>query len=184
MTRRPIFSGSSRSTNSTLRSSASATRRRRRRRRPTTTMSSRRRRTLVKRQTMPRGFDPQGLCCAAGLRPCRGWRERAGVAALQAGREARRVGAAVHHRLRRLRLCGRGEFRDQPLLAGRPRLRVRDRPCARRHGQRLALVRGRQARQEAEHVSAISSPPSASSSPKALPARAKSWRRAAAPAAC
>ena len=40
----------------------------RRRRRPTTTMSPTRRRTLVKRQTMPRGFDPAGLCHAPRFR--------------------------------------------------------------------------------------------------------------------
>ena len=48
---------------------------------------AKRRRTLVKRQTMPRGFDPEGLCHPSCFRPRRGRRERAGIAHPQAGPE-------------------------------------------------------------------------------------------------
>ena len=41
---------------------------------------------------------------------------------------------------------------DQSPVAGRSRLRLRHRPCARRHREGLALVRGRQARRQAQHV--------------------------------
>ncbi len=43
-------------------------------------------------------------------------------------------------------------FTLQPAVARRPRLRRRDRPCARRHREGLALVPRRKAREEAEHV--------------------------------
>ena len=49
--------------------------------------------------------------------------------------------AAADLRLRRLRPCDGRRLLDQPPVAGRPRLRLRHRPCARRHGEGLALVR-------------------------------------------
>ena len=78
----------------------------------------------------------------------------------------------------------RRELLDQPPVAGRSRLRLRHRPCARRHGQGLALVRGRQARQEAEHLQRFHRRRAPSSSPRAMRSRARSSPRAAAPAAC
>ena len=143
-----------------------------------------RRRTLVKRQAMPRGFDPTGLRRASCLRPCRGWRERAGVAHLQAGREARWIGAVVHHRLWRLRLCGqRRVSRPTASRWSTAASCSRSPMCAAARTKAGAGTRTASSARS-RTLFTISWPPSASSSPKALPARAELWRRAAAPAAC
>ena len=109
---------------------------------------------------------------------------RAGVAPDAARREARRLGAAASLWLRRLWLCDRGELFHQSALARRSRLRLRDRPCARRDRQGLALVRGRQAREEAEHLLRLHRRRAASDRRGLYGAKAASSRRAAARAAC
>ena len=145
---------------------------------------AKRRRTLVKRQTMPRGFDPQAYVTRLVFAPAEDG-ESVPVSLIHK-RGLRLDGSApLHaHRLRRLWLCGRGELLDQPFLARRPRLRVCDRPCARRHGQGLALVRGRQARQEAEHLPRFPRRRAVPDRRGLYRARGGSWRRAAAPGAC
>ena len=77
---------------------------------------------------------------------------RAGVAPLSPHDAARRHRAGARLRLRRLRLRDLARVRGEPAVARRSRLRLRDRPCARRHGEGLALVSRGQAREQAEHV--------------------------------
>ena len=72
---------------------------------------------------------------------------------------ARRLGAVPALRLRRLWHHHSRRLQHQLPVAGRPRLRLCHRPCPRRQGQGLCLVRGRQAGQEDQHLHAISSPP-------------------------
>ena len=65
---------------------------------------------------------------------------------------ARRHRALPALRLRRLRHVDPRLVQQQPVVAGRPRLRLCHRACARRQREGLALVSRRQARQEDEHV--------------------------------
>ena len=117
-----------------------------------------RERTLRKRQEVPSGHDPADYVTRrCSRRP----------------RTARRVPISLLHRkdvilgrddalpalrLRRLRHLDSCGVQHQPAVAGRSRLRLCHRPCARRQREGLALVPRRQAREEAEHASAISSP--------------------------
>ncbi len=126
-------------------------------------------RTLRKRQEVPSGHDPPAMSPPASSRRrvmARRCRSRSCTA-----RDLVRDGSAP------LLLYGYGSYgsRDaglvfrQPAVAGRPRLRLRHRAHPRRRGQGLALVSRRQARDQDQHLRAISSPPAAA------PDRARSY---------
>ena len=141
-------------------------------------------RELRKTQEIPSGHDPVALRHAPRHGAGEGRRDGAGVAALSQGDQARRLGAPAPLRLRRLRHQHSGRLLHQCAELGRSRLRLRHRPCARRQGQGLSLVQGRQAREEDEHASPTSSRRASSSPNKAIPRAGGSSRMAAAPAAC
>ena len=179
------FSSSRRCSNSTRRSSVSAIRRWRARRRPTTTTwRERASALLVKKQAMPRRLRPSAYVTRLVFAPSRRTASACRCRSCAGATRARRLGAAAALRLRRLWLRDRRELLDQPAVARRSRLRLRHRPCARRHGQGLGLVRGRQARQEAQHVHRFHRRRPRILSPRATPSGGGSSRRAAARAAC
>ena len=108
-------------------------------------------RTIVKRQEVP-GFDPELYVTRLVFAPAEDG-ERVPVSLLmRRDLKLGRNGAAAPLRLRILRLECRGELQREPAVAGRSRLRLCDRTCARGYGQRLGLVRGRQALKEAEYL--------------------------------
>ena len=75
-------------------------------------------------------------------------------------------------------------FSHQRAQPGRSRLRLCHRPCARRQGQGLSLVQGRQARQEDEHLHRLHRRRRISRRSNGSPRAAASSPMAAAPAAC
>ena len=81
-----------------------------------------------------------------------GRRNRSHIALTPQGAHLRPHHAAAAVRLRRLWHLDPGGVRHQPTLAGRSRLRLCHRPCARRQRKRLALVSRRQARRQTEHL--------------------------------
>ena len=121
-----------------------------------------RQRILRKRQEIPSGHDPAALRHDAHLRARRRTaprcRYRCCIAATSC-RDGTRAAAAL--RLRLLRHGDAGVVLGQPPVAGRSRLRLCHRPYPRRRRQGLALVPRRQAREEDQHASTISSPPAA-----------------------
>ena len=141
-----------RASNSTRPSSASAIPRWTAARRPTITTWRLRQRMLRKKQMAPQDFDAAGLCrrgaCSRRRRTARACRSRCCYR-----RDTPIDGTAP------LLIYGYGAYGhvdgrvllDQSAVAGRSRLRLRHRACARRHRQGLALVRGGQARQEGQY---------------------------------
>jgi oligopeptidase B len=69
-------------------------------------------------------------------------------------------------------------------VAGRSRLRLRHRPCARRHGQGLSLVSGRQARAQDQHLHRFHRRRRGADRARATPRAGGSSPRAARPAGC
>ncbi len=109
-------------------------------------------RVLLKQKAVLGGFDASRYVTERALpaRPRR--RPGAGLAPLPQGVRSGRQGAAPARGLRLLRLLERSLLRLRRPVAGRSRLRLRDRPCPRRPGDGAFLVRGRQAPAEEEHL--------------------------------
>ena len=118
----------------------------------------------------------------AGARPRR--RDGAGLGALPQGHAARRLGAAVPLRLRRLRHHHPRELLDHAPVPGRPRLRLRHRPYPRRQGQGLPLVYRTASSRRSPTPSRTSSPPASTWRRRATPGAGASSPTAARPAAC
>ena len=143
-----------------------------------------RERELRKTQEIPSGHDPSLYVTRRVMAPAKDG-ETVPVSLLyRKETEARRLGSAPALRLRRLRHDHSGRLLDQCAEPGRSRLRLCHRPCARRQGQGLSLVQGRQAREEDRTASPTSSRRASSSPSKATPRAGGSSRMAAAPAAC
>ena len=144
-----------------------------------------RERTLLKTQEVPSGHDPDHYVTRRLMATAHDG-ELVPVSLLyhrDTPLDGIRPAAAL--RLRLLRHHRSGRLQHQLPVAGRPRLRLRHRPCARRQGQGLFLVRGRQAREEDEHVHRLHRrrPPSGRRAGYTLASTASS-PRAARPAAC
>ncbi len=108
--------------------------------------------TLLKQQEVLGGFDPADYVAEYMHVTARDGVAGAGLAGLPQGADEGRHGAAAALRLRLLRLQpGRILPPDGALAAG-PGLRLRHRPHPRRAGAGPAVVRGRQAAEEEEHL--------------------------------
>ena len=143
-----------------------------------------RERMLLKTQEVPSGHDPDDYVTRRLMAPAARRRTGADLAALPSRHAARRLGALPALRLRLLRHHHPGLLQHQLPVAGRPRLRLCHRPYPRRQGQGLCLVRGRQAREQDEHLHGLHRRGATISSPSATPRTTASSRRAARPAAC
>ena len=139
-------------------------------------------RTLRKRQEVPSGHDPSAYVTRRLFATAPDGETRPDLDPASQGRQAGRHRALPALRLRRLRLRDAGLVLDRAALAGRSRLRLRDRACPRRHRQGLALVPGRQARRRNRTRSPTSSRRASISVGRDTPRR--SSRMAARPAAC
>ena len=109
-------------------------------------------RTLRKRQEVPSGHNAADYVTRRVYAPAARRRDGAGLHPLPPRHSARRLRAALPLRLRRLRHLDPRLVLDDAAVARRPRLHLCDRARARRQGQGLPLVHGRQARQQGAHL--------------------------------
>ena len=143
-----------------------------------------RERVLLKTQEVPSGHDPDHYVTRRLMAPSHDG-ELVPVSLLyHRDTPLDGIGALPALRLRRLRHHHSGRLQHQLPVAGRSRLRLCHRPCPRRQGQGLLLVRGRQAGEEDQHLPRLHRRRRASRRPSATPRTTASSRRAARPAAC
>ena len=109
-------------------------------------------RVLLKQQPVLGGFDAALYATERLFLAARDGAEVPVSLLYRKGFAAERQGAAADRGLRLLRLFERSLLRLRRPVAGRSRLRLRHRPCPRRAGDGAALVRGRQAPAEEEHL--------------------------------
>ena len=111
-----------------------------------------RERVLRKEQTDSERPRSRRLCGAAAVRVTADKEEVPITLLHRKDTGARRLGAAVSRRLRRLRLQLRGHVRRQRPVARRSRLRLRHRARPWRHRKRRALAQRRAPREQGQHV--------------------------------